>query len=71
MIAPGLGERVRAARLELGLSQRQVAAAAALSRSEVILIEAGKRAQPRLPTLRVLATALDTTVLYLRQGVRP
>jgi tetratricopeptide (TPR) repeat protein len=61
-----IGERVRALRVQRGLSQEQLAGPG-LSPSYVSLIESGRRT-PAEPALVALAAALGTTVDYLRHG---
>jgi tetratricopeptide (TPR) repeat protein len=62
-----IGPRVRALRVQRGLSQEQVAGPG-LSASYVSLIESGRR-HPAEAALVALAAALGTTVDYLRLGV--
>lgn len=56
-----LGRQVRQKRKEMGLTLEQLAQAIDRAPSQLSAIENGKR-EPRLPVLRALATALDTTV---------
>lgn len=55
---PSLGIWIRATRLELGFSQRELASRSGLSRSYVCDIERGRGAHPSVETLDKLATAL-------------
>jgi transcriptional regulator with XRE-family HTH domain len=61
-----IGERVRARRRELGLSQRDVSEAG-LTYAYVSRIEAGQRT-PSVKALRKLAPKLKTTVAWLETG---
>jgi DNA-binding XRE family transcriptional regulator len=56
-----LGEQVLSRRLELGLSQTELAERLGTSRSRIYSIENGE-ANPRLDTLQRLADALEATV---------
>lgn len=56
-----LGRRVRERRMQIGLTLEQLAAAVDRAPSQLSAIENGKR-EPRLPLLRALAAALDSTV---------
>lgn len=56
-----LGSWVRATRTQLGMSQRQLADAASLSRSYVCDIERGRGLEPSLATLDKLAGALGAS----------
>ncbi len=67
-ILPRFGERIRARRTLLGLSQEDVAYRCDLEKSYVRGIERGKYN----PTLRVIASiakALDTTLAALLEGL--
>lgn len=67
---PGtLGERLRALRVERGLSQTELAGDI-LSPSAVSLLESGRR-EPTDKTLRSLAERLGSTTEYLRYGTEP
>lgn len=57
-----LGQRLRDARLEAGLSQRQLCGDT-ITRNMLSQIESGK-AQPSMPTLRILAQRLGKSVAY-------
>ncbi len=61
-----VGQRVRALRLERGLSQRDLAAPG-MSYAYLSRIEAGERT-PSLSALIELADRLDTSALYLVTG---
>jgi transcriptional regulator with XRE-family HTH domain len=63
------GRNLRAARLKAGLSQEEVANACGLHRTEISLLERGRR-QPRLETLARLADLLGSTLDELRDGIR-
>jgi transcriptional regulator with XRE-family HTH domain len=63
-----LGEWVRKARLAQGLSQRQLADQAGLSRSYVCDIERGRGAEPSLATLDKLSMALGASRSDLMQA---
>ncbi|HEY8446709.1 MAG TPA: helix-turn-helix transcriptional regulator [Thermomicrobiales bacterium] len=56
-----LGEWIRATRLAQGISQRELAARARLSRSYLCDIERGRGAQPSIATLDKLARALGAS----------
>lgn len=56
-----LGRRIRERRLALGMKLEQLAAAVDRAPSQLSAIENGKR-EPRLPLLRALAQALESTV---------
>lgn len=61
-----LGDRVRARRKELGLSQEAVAEAAGMKNYQALArIERGKGENPTLATLRHLAAALQWSVAEL------
>ncbi len=68
-MAPTLGQRLRALRLERGLSQADLAGHL-VSPSYVSLIEAGHRS-PEREVLEGLATKLGCSVFYLESGVLP
>jgi transcriptional regulator with XRE-family HTH domain len=61
-----VGDRVKALRVERGLSQRDLAAPG-LSYAYISRIEAGART-PSLSALIELADSLDTSALYLATG---
>ena len=60
------GERIRARRLALGLSQRDLAEPG-ITYAYISRIEAGQR-QPSEKALRALADKLGTTARYLESG---
>lgn len=62
------GERLRAARVEGGLSQERLASACGLHRTEISLLERGAR-EPRLSTIVRLARGLGVTPAALLDGV--
>ena len=61
------GERIRARRGELGLSQRALVEGTGYSYAYLSRIEAGART-PSLSALIEFAEALDTSALYLATG---
>jgi transcriptional regulator with XRE-family HTH domain len=64
-----LGRRIRERRLELGLTQSSVAAAAGLTKSFVSQIERGYTA-PSISTLRAIAKALGVSMFFFFQEDR-
>lgn len=52
-----IGERIRTARVRIGLSQEELAYAASVARSEVSHFETGRR-EPTLRKLRAICKAL-------------
>lgn len=62
----GLADRVRAARLALGLSRREIARRAALTEGVIRLVEGGS--SPALDTLEALAKALGVSPAWLAFG---
>jgi transcriptional regulator with XRE-family HTH domain len=52
-----------------GISQQKLAERAGLSISEVVMMEGGRRDDPKLSTLRALAGALDMDVADLVKGL--
>lgn len=64
--ATSIGERVKARRLELGLSQRDISSPG-ISYAYVSRIESGSR-NPSVAALRKLAAKLDTTPSWLESG---
>lgn len=64
-MANGLGEFVRKRRIELGLTQERVAAAAGVGRAHLSQIESGKIELPNVDLRRRLAAALDVSHLDL------
>lgn len=65
----GLGERIRERRLELGLSQRELASEG-VSYAYISRIEAGMR-NPSVKALRQLAPKLGVSVEWLETGEEP
>jgi transcriptional regulator with XRE-family HTH domain len=59
---------LRRARQEKGITQEELGYRSALHRTEISLLERGRR-EPRLGTLVKLATALDTTPQVLCEGI--
>jgi transcriptional regulator with XRE-family HTH domain len=62
-----IGERIRARRLELGLTLLDVACAAGLTKSFVSQVERGRNS-PSIATLRAIAQALRVPMFYFFQG---
>ena len=65
------GVQVRALRQAGGMSQQELATAAGLSMSLVAQIEQGKKQNPQLATVLVLAEALGVDLNALVAGVVP
>lgn len=67
-----VGQRIKARRRQLGISQSQLAAAAGISRRCLIYAEHNPDRDPslRLGTLRRIARELDVTVGYLADDPR-
>jgi len=63
-----LGDRIRQARVELGMSQEGIAGLAGMHVTNFGKIERG-RANPSLLTIVRIATALDTDVATLTQDI--
>jgi transcriptional regulator with XRE-family HTH domain len=63
---PTLGERVRARRLELGISQEELAVRSQLRAKSILRIEAG--ADPRSSNLRRIAAVLGVSSDWLLFG---
>lgn len=61
------GERIRIARIDRGLTQKQVADACGMADSAIRKYESGK-ITPKLETLRRIAKALDADIVYLISG---
>lgn len=68
MIKPGLADRLRERRLDLGMTQEHLATVAGLSRTPIARIETRRVTSPHISTLQALARALATTVDALRYG---
>src|SRR5688572_14802950 len=66
-----IGNRLVALRRAAGLSKRQVAKRAKLSRSRVAKMERGRKADPRASTLLALAGALGVKPARLIEGSTP
>jgi transcriptional regulator with XRE-family HTH domain len=64
------GEIIRDLRQHRGLSQRTLATIARVHRTEIHMLEHGKR-EPRLLTIVVLADALNVDPSFLVVGMRP
>lgn len=62
---PTFGEKVKARREELNISQDQLAALAGITRRSIVNYETGVK-KPFYSTLRKLATALGVTIYYLQ-----
>ena len=65
-----LGERIRARRQELGLSQRDLAAQVGVTASFLSMVERDL-ATPSLKSLRNLARALDVSIFYFLEEETP
>ena len=61
MATTNVGRRLRALRLERGLTQEALARAARLDRITIISLEVGRHRRPALDSLMRLARALGTT----------
>jgi transcriptional regulator with XRE-family HTH domain len=68
LVAAHVGRRVRRRRRALDLSQETLAEGAGIHRTQISLIESGRR-MPRLDTLILLARALDVADAQLLAGV--
>jgi len=64
-----LGAHIKARRIELNLSLRDLAAATGLSATFLSNLERGQ-ANPTLDTLRKVSTALKTSILYMADNAR-
>ncbi len=62
-----LGERIRSARINSGLTQKQVADACGMADSAIRKYESGK-ITPKLETLRRISTAINADIVYLISG---
>lgn len=67
MVNPQLGRRIRAARMELGLSGTELARTIGKSQPYISDLERGQRT-PSLPTLKALADALEKPVSFFLSG---
>jgi transcriptional regulator with XRE-family HTH domain len=65
--AGGVGDRVRAARIAMGISQSALAAHASMSPSHISLIESGQRL-PSRKAFEALAVVLSTSAAFLEHG---
>ena len=63
------GDRVRARRLRLGLSQEALALRASINRTYIASLEAGRR-NPSLDLMARLAGALDVVLSVLVKGLQ-
>jgi len=68
VVSSQFGGNLRRHRRAAGLSQEEVAALASLHRTEIGLVERGRR-EPRVGTLVKLAAALSVTPLDLLDGI--
>lgn len=68
--ARGAGYRLRAARMEAGMTQAQLAAAAHTTQAEISNLETGAQ-QPRLSAVRALAQALQVKPAWLAYWAGP
>lgn len=68
-----LGDRIKQARTALGLTQREVAAAAGMSQGMLYMIEQGKRIPKRPDDIAALAAYLhiSSDQVYAESGVVP
>ncbi len=66
--ADQFGERLRAVRTERGFTQEQLADASGLHRTEISLLERGKRT-PILDTIVAVASGLGVSASDLLKGV--
>lgn len=64
-----LGERLKQARLRLGLTQMQLAAKARLGQSAISSLESGNSRWAQSPNLLKLAIALDVDPYWLETGL--
>ena len=62
-----IGERIKEARQERGLSQEELAQIINSTKSAISRYESGKR-QPRIEQLKSIASALDVDVNWLMNG---
>lgn len=62
-----LGERIRSARIDSGLTQKQVADACGMADSAIRKYESGK-ITPKLETLRRISNAINADIVYLISG---
>ncbi len=65
-----VGHRIRRRRRYLDMTQEEVALRASVHRTQMPLIEGGRR-MPRLHTLILICTALDISPCQLLEGIRP
>jgi transcriptional regulator with XRE-family HTH domain len=70
-LAMPIGDKIRALRAKLNLSQQAVATAAGLSVSVVSQIEQGTNTDPKLSTITALAGALGVTIDELTREEPP
>lgn len=69
-LAEQFGDGLRDLRNQRGLSQRALAGIARMHRTEIHMLEHGRR-EPRLRTIVVLADALHVDPSFLVVGLRP
>jgi transcriptional regulator with XRE-family HTH domain len=69
-LADQFGKSLRDLRNQRGLSQRALAMVAKMHRTEIHMLEHGRR-EPRLRTIVVLAEALSVDPSFLVVGLRP
>lgn len=67
LVDDGVGQRIRDARVALGLSQRELAAITGLSNAFISRVETGRRT-PSAGTMLVLAEVFITTAVALATG---
>ena len=71
MVKPGVGHRIRERRLELKISQADLAKAAGCSPAYIHQIESGKRKEVGRAVLRSIAEALGLALDFVLYGTEP
>lgn len=66
-----IGSRLSRARTDKGLTRAALAAEAGLDRGAIRLIEEGKRKNPQVDTVALLARILGVTTDWLISGIAP
>lgn len=64
-----MGERIKARRCELGLSQEELANRAGVSRVQISNLERGESKNIQSKTALAIAEALDTTAAWILFGI--
>lgn len=64
-----MGERIKARRSELGLSQEELAKRAGISRVQISNLERGESKNIQSKTALAIANALDTTAAWILFGI--